>query len=103
MLIAIMADDASPTTEFERFAAAYRNDEVMVRRAEVTPDVRQDGEPVSRVMLLLSDPVDETWNVDRIRELRMTLGRKAVELGLPAVSLTLVAESDPEAVEAFVR
>jgi hypothetical protein len=54
-------------------------------------------------MLLLSDPVDETWDVDRIRELRMTLGRKAVELGLPAVSLTLVAESDPEAVEAFVR
>ena len=98
-----MAADASPTTKLERFAAAYRDDEVIVRRAEVTPDVRQDGEPVSRVMLLLSDPVDETWDIDRLRELRVTLGRKAVELGMPAVSLTLVAESDPEAAEAFVR
>lgn len=98
-----MAADASPTTELERFAAAYRDDEVIVRRAEVTPDVRQDGEPVSRVMLLLSDPVDETWDIDRLRELRVTLGRKAVELGMPAVSLTLVAESDPEAAEAFAR
>lgn len=102
MLVA-MAADASPTTELERFAAAYRDDEVIVRRAEVTPDVRQDGEPVSRVMLLLSDPVDETWDIDRLRELRVTLGRKAVELGMPAVSLTLVAESDPEAAEAFAR
>lgn len=98
-----MTDDTSPTTEFERFAATYCDDEVVVRRAEVTPDVRLDGDPVTRVMLLLSDPVDETWDVDRLRELRVTLGRRAAELGLPAVSLTLVAESEPEAVEAFVK
>jgi len=58
---------------------------------------------VTRVLLLLSDPPGDTWDVDRIRELRLALGRKATQLDLPPVTLTLVAESEAEAEEAFVQ
>jgi hypothetical protein len=85
----------------EHFATSYVDGDVAVLRADATPDIRQDGEPVTRVLLLLTDPEGATWDVDRVRKLRAALGRKATELELPPVSLTLLAESDAEAAEAF--
>jgi len=92
-----------PTAELERFARQYGDEELGVRRAAAVPDIRQDGEPVVRVVLMLRDPGGDTWDIDRVRDLRLALGRKAAELGLPPVSLTLVAESEPEAAEAFAQ
>jgi hypothetical protein len=92
-----------PTAELERFARDHGDEELGVRRAAAVPDIRQDGEPVIRVVLMLRDPPGDTWDIDRVRDLRLALGRKATELGLPPVSLTLVAESEPEAAEAFAQ
>jgi hypothetical protein len=93
-----MSEEAA-TAELERFARAYGDQELAVRQAAATPDIRQDGEPVIRVVLVVRDPQGDTWDINRVRELRLALGRKATELGLPPVSLTLVAESEPEAAE----
>lgn len=90
-----------PTAALERFAREYDDQELRVRRAAVVPDIRQDGEPVLRVVLVLPDPEGDTWDIDRVRALRMALGRRATELGLPPVSLTLVPESERDAAEAF--
>jgi hypothetical protein len=93
----------APTAELERFAREYGDEQLGVRRAAATPDIRQDGEPVMRVVLMLRDPQGDTWDIDRVRDLRLALGRKAAELGLPPVSLTLVAESEPEAASVFAQ
>jgi hypothetical protein len=90
-------------TQLEQFAEAYRADELAVQRAAVSLDERQDGEPVTRVVLLLNDPSGDTWDVGGVRELRHALGRKATELELPAVSVTLVPESEADVVQAFAR
>lgn len=87
--------------ELERFAIKYRDEALVLHRAAVAVDERQDGEPVTRVVLLLDDPAGETWDVDQVQELRTALGRKATELGLPPVSVTLVPQSEAELVEAF--
>lgn len=97
-----MVDDA-PVAELVEFATSYRDETFSVHKVSISLDEGQDGEPVTRVLLLLSDPAGDTWDVDRIRELRLALGRKATELGLPPVSLTLVAESEVEAEEAFAQ
>ncbi len=97
-----MVDDPL-TWELAQFATNYRDENLVVHRAAVAPGERQDGEPVTRVVLLLNEPTDETWDVDQVRELRTVLGRKATDLGLPAVSLTLVPESEAELIEAFGR
>ncbi len=89
------------THELEQFAIAYRDDEIEVRRAIAGLDERRDGEPVTRVTLLVSDPTADTWDVRRVRDLRHALGHRAAELGLPPVSLTLVPESEAQVVEAF--
>lgn len=65
--------------------------------------MRQDGEPVIRMTLLLTDPPGDTWPLDEIRELRWAAGRKAAELGLPEVSISHIARSEPEAVDFFGR
>ena len=96
---ACMTDDAIGS--LERFATDYRGDDLTVHRVLVALDERQDGEAVLRVVLLLNDPDGETWDVDAIRGLRTALGRKAGELDLPPVSLSLVPESEAELVEAF--
>lgn len=98
----IVVDDA-PVAELVEFATSYRDETFSVHKVSISLDEGQDGEPVTRVLLLLSDPAGDTWDVDRIRELRLALGRKATELGLPPVSLTLVAESEVEAEEAFAQ
>lgn len=102
MLDQMMVDESAVTT-LEAFAESYPDDELGIQKAAVALDERQDGEPVSRVSLLLNDPSGETWDVDRVRELRLTLGRKATELHLPPVSLTLVAQSEEEAQEIFAE
>jgi len=93
--------EASAIELLEHFASEYSDGQLAVRRAAVRSDTRQDGEPVTRILLVLSDPADDTWEVDHIRDLRVALGRRATELELPPVSLTLVAENEPEAIEAF--
>lgn len=95
--------DGAATRQLEVFALGYRDEEIQVRRAIAALDERRDGELVTRVTLLVADPAAETWDVGRVRGLRHALGHRAVELGLPAVSLTLVPESEAEVVEAFAR
>lgn len=97
-----MPDDAA-IQEFIASAKDYTSPDLTIRDATVGLDERQDGEPVTRVRLLVSDPSGDTWDVDRVRDLRLTLGRKATELDLPPVSLTLIAESEIEAAEIFAR
>jgi hypothetical protein len=102
-ILSNMATDAAATAELEAFAKAYNDDQLVVRQAAASPDIRQDGEDVIRLALVLRDPDGDTWDVGRVRRLRFDLGRKATELGLPPVSLTLVAEGEPEAADALAR
>jgi hypothetical protein len=95
------ADDA--TNQLARFSIERDFGDVVVRDAEVSLDERQDGEPVTRVVLLLEDPAGDTWDVERVSELRREIGRKATELDLPVVSVTLVPVSEADLVEAFRR
>jgi len=97
-----VADDSS-LAKLVQFVTSYEDDTFAVLPASIALDEGQDGELVTRALLLLSDPAGDTWDVDRIREMRLALGRRATELGLPPVSLTLVAESEAEAEEAFAR
>jgi hypothetical protein len=85
------------TAQLEEFATRWQDDGIGVHRATAALDERQDGEPVTRLKLLVSDPAGETWDVAAVRELRYALGRRAAELGLPPVSLTLVPEAESEA------
>jgi len=87
--------------ELEEFAVRDQAFDLTVHRARVVSDERQDGETITRVALLLDEPAGDTWDVDRVRGLRQALGRKATELGLPPVTLTLVPRSEAELVEAF--
>ncbi len=90
----------SATEELEEFATAWEEAGLGVRRALAVLDERQDGEPVTRLKLLVSDPPGATWDVATVRKLRYALGRRAVELNLPPVSLTLVPEAEAEAFRA---
>lgn len=92
-----------PASQLERFATSYSDLDLTVHRAVVALDERQDGEDVTRVALLLNEPSHETWDAARVRDLRDALGRKATELGLPPVSVTLVPESEAEFVDGFAR
>jgi hypothetical protein len=89
--------------ELENFAVRLSSDVLTIHRTAAAIDERQDGEAVTRMVLLLNEPDGETWDVDRVRELREALGRKATELELPPVSLTLVPESEADLIEAFTR
>ena len=92
-----------PANLLARFAVESNIADLVVRDAQVSLDERQDGEPVTRVVLLLEDPSGDTWNVERVSELRREIGRRATDLGLPAVSVTLVPVSEADLVEAFRR
>ncbi|MCA1703506.1 MAG: hypothetical protein LC808_09715, partial [Actinobacteria bacterium] len=89
--------------DLERFAISVDPGGLRVHRAAVALDERQDGEPVTRVVLLVDEPQGDTWDVGVIQDLRTSLARKATELRLPPPSLTLVPESEAEVVEAFAR
>jgi len=98
-----MSDELVAREALKHFAEQIDLGEIVVRRASAEPDIRQDGSPVTRMMLVLKDPDGDTWGVEPLRELRTVLGRKAVELGLSGVSLTLLDESGPEAAEQFAE
>ena len=83
------------------FARDYRNETIAVRQAVGAFDERLDGEPVTRLTLLLDDPDDDTWNLDGLRKLRSDVGRHGTSLQLPTVALTLVAKSEAAAVDAL--
>jgi hypothetical protein len=85
------------TAQLLEFATSWDEGGIGVHRATAALDERQDGEPVTRLTLLVSDPAGATWDVAAVRELRHALGRRAAELGLPPVSLTLVPEAEAEA------
>lgn len=91
--------------ELERFATSVEIENLKVRKASVFLDERQDGEPVTRITLLVDDPGEgeDTWQFDAVRELKDKLTRKTIELGLPAASVTLVPDSEAGLVEAFSR
>ena len=97
-----MADETQ-TAELQRFATGVEIEGLEVHKATVALDARQDGEPVTRITLLVNDPSPgrETWDFDAVRELKRDLARKATELDLPSTSVTLVPDSEAELVEAF--
>lgn len=95
---------ADPTDQIVEYARAYERESgsalrVVLALAEVTEN--SAGEPVTRLTLLLPDPELDTWDVDSIRDLRLALGKRATDLDLPPVSLTLVPESEKGEIEAF--
>jgi hypothetical protein len=90
-------------SRLEEFARGYGDPALSVHQAAVSIDERQDGEPVTRIVLLLAEPSGDTWDIERVRELRHALGRKATELGLPSVSITLVPESEAELLDDSAR
>ncbi|MBA3420292.1 MAG: hypothetical protein H0U12_00045 [Thermoleophilaceae bacterium] len=75
--------DEEQTAPLAEFAESYSDEAVAVKRALVSLDENQEGEPVTRILLLLEDPRGDTWGVDHIRGLRQALGRKATALELP--------------------
>jgi hypothetical protein len=87
--------------ELQDFAVSVAPGGLTVHRALAALDERQDGEPVTRLVLLLNEPSGDTWEVKLVQELRTLLARKATELRLPPVSLTLVPESEAEVLEGF--
>lgn len=79
-----------------RVAKDSRSDSLTVHQAIAALDEKHDGEPVTRIALLVDDPTSDTWPAAEVHRLREALERKAVELDLPEVSLTLVPESERE-------
>jgi len=47
--------------ELIEFAESYSDEAVAVKRALVSLDENQEGEPVTRILLLLEDPRGDTW------------------------------------------
>jgi hypothetical protein len=93
------------TGELARFATDLEIEGLDVHRVSVALDDRRDGEPVTRITLLVDDPRagEGTWRLDAVVEPKRQLSRKAVELGLPAASVTLVPESEAALVASFSR
>ncbi len=89
--------------ELIAFAENNLNERFGVKKASVILDENQEGDPVSRVTLLMPNPDGETWDLDEMRALRQALRRAATELALPWVTLTLIAESEPEAADVFAQ
>jgi hypothetical protein len=91
--------------ELEHFATSIEIENLDVRKASVFLDERQDGEPVTRITLLVNDPGAGagTWPLEAVSELKRTLALKATELGLPGASVTLVPDSEANLVESFER
>jgi len=93
--------EADALKDLQEFASAYRSEGIAAHGAILRLDESQDGEPVVRILLLLDDPADETWDLDQVIALRRALGNHAGDVGLPPVSVTLVAKSGHAASEFF--
>jgi len=98
-----MTESVSSLDALIAYARALRKAPLNIRDAAARIDEDQEGDGVTRTLLLLDDPTAGAWDVDEIRELRLVLGRRATELGLPRVSLTLVPQSEADIVEPFAR
>lgn len=72
---------------------------VSIQQIKLALDERRDGEPVVRALLLVDSPRGPTWDLDAVSKLRESLSRKATELNLPAISVSLVPENDRDAAE----
>ena len=86
---------------FEDFVLDLEVEGIKVHRVSLTLDERQDGEPVTRVLLLVDDPAKQTWDLESVTQLRLALARFATELGLPPVSISLVPEAEAASVPSF--
>lgn len=89
--------------KFSKFAVGVEFAGFKVHDVSLALDERLDGEPVTRVLMLVDDPDGETWDLDAVVELRRVLARRATELGLPRVSVSLIPESESDSVEAFAN
>ena len=96
-----MPADTAAIEELERFAVGYDDDRLGIHGVSTRLDVNLDLEPVLRIRLLLRDPDAATWDLDHVTAMRRAFQRKAVELGLPYLSFSLVPDSDPQAAELF--
>lgn len=87
----------------ERFATDLAVEGLAVHKATASLDESQDGEPVTRVTLLVNDPQrgESTWNFEGVRELKRQISLKAIELDLPAASVTLIPDSEAGLVDSF--
>ena len=94
---------ADDLLELKTLAEGWAVPTLAVKQARIYLDDNRDGDPITRVLLLLPDPEGDTWDVAQVRELRQTLGRRASDLHLPPVSLTLVAESEREDAGVFAN
>jgi hypothetical protein len=95
--------DQATLESFRRYAASVEVPGLKAYKATVALGERLDGDLITRVTLLVDDPQGDTWEVSVVRELRKTLGRRATDLGLPPVSLTLVPKREAHMVEVFAR
>lgn len=89
--------------QFANFVVGLEVEGIKVHQVSLALDERQDGEPVTRVLLLVDDPAEQTWDLDSVTHLRLALARYATELGLPPVSVSLVPKSEADSVPIFVR
>jgi len=87
--------------ELERWATSRSAPDLKILRAKASVDESEDGSEITRIVLLLSDPDQDTWSVPTVRDLRLEFGKKATELDLPPVSLSLIPESEEEDLKIF--
>lgn len=90
---------AEALEELAEFAIQGDPHDLGIKQFRWRLDDRQDGEPVTRLLLLVDDPNGPTWDLAAVQELRERISRKAAELKLPAVSISLVPESDRDAAD----
>jgi hypothetical protein len=88
---------------FGDFVEGLEVEGIKVHRVSLALDERQDGEQVTRVLLLVDDPAEQTWDLESVTGLRRALARYATELDLPPVSVSLVPKSEADSVPSFVR
>ena len=93
--------EADALDRLKSSAEGWNTPSLAAKQAYAALDENREGEAITRVLLLVSDPEEDTWDVDLVRELRQSLGKLATELRLPPVSLTLVAESERDEAEVF--
>ncbi len=98
-------DHAQALREFSDSVVGLEFAGINVHRVSLTLDERQDGEPVTRAVLLVDDPKggEPTWDFDSVMALRRFLAERAAQLDLPPLTVSLVPESEASAIESFVR
>lgn len=96
-------DSVAALSELSDFAIEQEFEGLRVHAATLGLDERRDGEPVTRIALLVDDPEGDTWALDSVLALRRALARRAAELELPMVAVSLVPESDADSRESFAQ